>query len=45
VEQQLNPGVRVEVGDYEAGFWEVYLEGRLLGYVANSLLLRERPDP
>jgi RNA polymerase subunit RPABC4/transcription elongation factor Spt4 len=44
VEQQLNPGVRVEVGGFEAGFWEVYLEGRRLGYVANSLLLSEPPN-
>ncbi len=44
VEQQLNPGVRVEVGAFESGFWEVYLEGRRLGYVANSLLLREPPN-
>ncbi len=44
VEQQLNPGVRVDVGRYEAGFWEVFLDGRRLGYVANSLLLREPPE-
>jgi len=44
VEQQLNPGVRVEVGAFQRGFWEVYLEGRRLGYVANSLLLREPPE-
>ena len=44
VEQQLNPGVRVEVGAFEAGFWEVYLDGRRLGYVANSLLLRAPPN-
>ena len=45
VEQQLRPGVRVEVGNFEAGFWEVYLDGLRLGYVANSLLLREPPIP
>ena len=45
VEQQLNPGVQVEVGAFERGFWEVYLDGRRLGYVANSLLLREPPNP
>ena len=44
IEQQLNPGVRVEVGRFESGFWEVFLDGRLLGYVANSLLLREPPE-
>jgi hypothetical protein len=44
VEQQLNPGMRVEVGEYASGFWEVYIDGRLLGYVANSLLLREPPS-
>lgn len=44
VEQQLNPSVRVEVGRFVAGFWEVFLDGRRLGYVANSLLLREPPE-
>jgi hypothetical protein len=44
VEQQLNPGVRVEVGRYQFGFWEVFLDGVRLGYVANSLLLREPPE-
>lgn len=44
IEQQLNPGVRVEVGRFQSGFWEVFLDGRLLGYVANSLLLREPPE-
>ena len=44
IEQQLNPGVRVEVGRFESGFWEVFLDGRRLGYVANSLLLREPPE-
>jgi len=45
VEQQLIPGVRVDVGAFDRGFWEVYFDGRRLGYVANSLLLREPPDP
>jgi RNA polymerase subunit RPABC4/transcription elongation factor Spt4 len=45
VEQQLNPGVRLEVGRFESGFWEVFLDGRRLGYVANSLLLSEPPEP
>jgi len=40
----LDPGVRVEVGSFEGGFGEVYVEGRRLGYVANSLLLREPPE-
>ena len=43
VVQVLDPGARVEVGRYEAGFWEVYVDRRRLGYVANSLLLREPP--
>lgn len=41
--QILDPGIRLEVGNFVAGFWEVFLEGRRLGYVANSLLLREPP--
>ena len=40
----LNPGVRVEIGSFERGFWEVYVGGRRLGYVANSLLLRDPPE-
>lgn len=44
VEQQLDPGVRLEVGSYEFGFWEVFRNGRRLGYIANSLLLREPPE-
>jgi hypothetical protein len=42
--QILDPGVRLEIGNYVAGFWEVFLNGRRLGYVANSLLLREPPE-
>ncbi len=45
VAQILDPGVRVEAGGYDGGFWEVYIDGRLLGYVANSLLLQEPPEP
>lgn len=44
VEQQLDPGVRVEVGMFAAGFWEVFLDGQRIGFVANSLLLREPPE-
>jgi hypothetical protein len=44
VEQQLDPGVQVEVGVFQAGFWEVFLDGQRLGYVANSLLLRTPPQ-
>ena len=44
VEQQLNPAVRLEVGRFEAGFWEVFLDGRRLGYIHNSLLVREPPE-
>ena len=43
--QVLKAGVRVDVGAFETGFWEVYVEGQRLGYVANSLLLREPPQP
>lgn len=39
----LNPGQRIEVGTYTRGWWEVFVDGQLLGYVANSLLLREPP--
>jgi|GEM_PF-2608179 len=44
VVQVLDPGLRVEVGTFNEGFWEVFLDGQLLGYVANSLLLREPPE-
>jgi RNA polymerase subunit RPABC4/transcription elongation factor Spt4 len=44
IEQQLDPGVQVEVGRFQSGFWEVFLDGQRLGYVANSLLLREPPE-
>ncbi len=40
----LGPGQRVEVGTFVRGWWEVFIDGELVGYVANSLLLREPPN-
>lgn len=45
IAQILDPGVRVEVGGFDGGFWQVYVDGQLLGYVANSLLLQAPPEP
>jgi hypothetical protein len=34
----LAPGVRLEIGDLEAGWWAVYENGVPIGYIANSVL-------
>jgi predicted RNA-binding Zn-ribbon protein involved in translation (DUF1610 family) len=39
----LSPGVRIQVADQRAGWWEVYLDGSRVGFIANSLLAREPP--
>jgi hypothetical protein len=39
----LDPGEQVEVGERDQGYWRVYVDGRPVGYVAASLLLREPP--
>ena len=41
----LHPGEQVLVGDREAGWWAVYQESRVLGYVAASLLGDQPPSP
>jgi hypothetical protein len=38
----LDPGERVDVADLQRGWWAVYLEGEVIGYVARSLL-RDSP--
>lgn len=40
----LRPGERVQVGDAARGWWTVYREGAVEGYVANSVL-GDRPVP
>ncbi len=41
----LKPGTAVQVGDRVSGWWAVYLEGRLVGYAAGSLLAATPPGP
>lgn len=41
----LKPGTAVQVGDRVNGWWAVYLEGRLVGYAAGSLLAATPPGP
>ncbi len=41
----LKPGTGVQVGDRVNGWWAVYLEGRLVGYAAGSLLAATPPGP
>jgi hypothetical protein len=40
----LAPGQKVEIGDLELGWWALFENGTLLGYVANSVLT-ETPPP
>lgn len=45
----LRPGATVQVTDRQLGWWAVYLDGRMVGYVAGSVLsdqppLVSRPD-
>lgn len=40
----IRPGTRVDVGRRTGGFWQVWVEGNPVGYVAGSLLLT-RPPP
>jgi SH3-like domain-containing protein len=40
----LRPGARVQVADVTRGWWAVYRDGALEGYVANSVL-GDRPLP
>ena len=39
----LDPGEQVEVGERDRGYLRVYVDGRPVGYVAGSLLMREPP--
>jgi hypothetical protein len=39
----LHPGVSVQVTDRQQGWWAVYLDGRLVGYVAGSVLGDQPP--
>jgi len=39
----LTPGQRVEVADLAHGWWAVYLQGEMIGFVANSLILDQPP--
>ena len=41
----LHPGEQVLVGDRQAGWWAVYQESRVLGYVAGSVLGDQPPAP
>jgi RNA polymerase subunit RPABC4/transcription elongation factor Spt4 len=41
----LRPGEQVLVGDRQDGWWAVYQESRVLGYVAGSLLGDQPPTP
>jgi hypothetical protein len=46
----LRPGASVQVTDRQLGWWALYLDGRIVGYVAGSVLgdqpplLLSRPD-
>ncbi len=42
--QVLPPGRQVVVTNRSAGWWELYVDGRFVGYIAGSLLLKEPPD-
>lgn len=41
----IGPGRPVQVANRVQGWWEVYEKGRLIGYIAGSLLLTEPPPP
>jgi RNA polymerase subunit RPABC4/transcription elongation factor Spt4 len=40
----LRPGLRVEVEEFENGWWSVYVDGSYVGYAASSLLSRDPPS-
>jgi hypothetical protein len=40
----LHPGESVLVGDRESGWWAVYQQSKVLGYVAGSLLSDQPPS-
>lgn len=37
----LAPGLEVQVGDMQRGWWALYADGALIGYIANSVLRTE----
>jgi hypothetical protein len=39
----LRPGSSVRVTDRQAGWWALYADGRVVGYVAGSVLADEPP--
>jgi RNA polymerase subunit RPABC4/transcription elongation factor Spt4 len=41
----LHPGEQVLVGDRQAGWWAVYRESKVFGYVAGSVLSDQPPRP
>jgi uncharacterized protein YgiM (DUF1202 family) len=45
VVQILNPGQQVEVTNLQGRWWAVYKDGQRIGFVANSVLRNEAPDP
>jgi len=40
----LRPGTSVQVADRQAGWWALYADGHLVGYVAGSLLADQPPE-
>ncbi len=45
VVQILDPGQRLEVNNLQGRWWVAYLDGRRIGYVANSVLRSKSPSP
>ena len=41
----IRPGERVEVDSLVGGWWAVYVDGRVVGYVHNSVLQGQPPEP
>lgn len=41
----LAPGVRVEIGDPDRGWWAVFENDAVIGYIANSVLSESPPGP
>jgi hypothetical protein len=39
----LNPGEQVEVADLVGGWWVVFVDGEMVGFVARSLILDQPP--
>ncbi len=43
VVQVIDPGQRVEVDSLQGRWWGLYIDGKRIGYVANSVLQNESP--